>query len=228
MTEFAVFPIFDAELEIRARGGGSGGLFGRFKYSPGPGRGMATVSDRGKIRKERIGPDAFGWQMREFQKLQQEMADVIEGAVDEARLEVLRQELERRNVHVLAGHSYDKPLGSLKSKAKITSSKEAVEFEVDLPPENDQPSYMRDVVRMVRAGLAGGVSPGFRVPPKSAVADAETFEPEPGNPAVQVRVIRAAVLHELSIVTRPAYTETDVDVRAVDTAQAVRRRRVWL
>ena len=225
MTEF---PIFDAELEIRARGGGSGSLFGRFAYSQGPGRGMATISDRGKLRKERIAPDAFGWQMREFQKLQKEMADVIEGAVDEARLEVLRQELERRNVHVLAGHSYDRPLGSLKSKAKIISTKEAVEFEVDLPPENDQPGYMRDVVRMIRAGLAGGISPGFRVPPAAAVANAEAFEPEPGNPGVSVRVVNAAVLHELSIVARPAYSETEVDVRAFDTAPVVRRRRVWL
>ena len=226
MTE--EFPIFDCQLEIRARGGGSGSLFGRFAYSQGPGRGMATVADRGKVRKERIAPDAFGWQMREFSKLQKEMAQVIEGAVDEARLEVLRQEIERRNVHILSGHSYDKPLGSLKSGAKIISTKKSVEFEIDLPAEADQPTHMVDIVRMIRGGLAGGVSPGFRVPPASAVRNAETFEPEPGNPGVQVRVINAAVLHELSIVTRPAYTETEIDVRAFDTAPVVRRRRVWL
>ena len=203
-------------------------MFGRFAYSVGPGRGMATVSDRGKTRKERIGPDAFGWQMREFAKLQKEMADVIEGAVDEARLEILRQALDRRNVHVLGGHSFDRPLGDLKSGAKIVSTKEAVEFEVALPDEKDQPGYMQDVVRMIRAGLAGGVSPGFKVPPAAAVRNAETFEPEPGNPGVKVRVIHAAVLHELSIVTRPAYSETEIDVRAFQTAQDVRRRRVWL
>ena len=42
------FPVFAAELEIRARGSGGGSLFGRFKYSQGPGRGLATISDRGK------------------------------------------------------------------------------------------------------------------------------------------------------------------------------------
>ena len=225
MTEF---PIFDAELEIRARGGGSGSLFGRFLYSAGPGRGMATISDRGKVRKERIGPDAFSWQLDAFAKLQKELGRVIEDAVDDARLEVLRQALDRRNVHVLGGHSFDRPLGDLKSGAKIVSTKKAVEFEIDLPPEADQPSYMRDTVRMIRAGLAGGVSPGFRVPPASAVRNAETFEPEPGNPGVQVRVINAAVLHELSIVTRPVYSETEIDVRAFDNAPVVRRRRVWL
>ena len=225
MIEFPVF--FDAELEVRARGGGPGSLFGSFKYSTGPGRGMATVKDRGKVRKERIAGDAFGWQLDQFSELQKEMAQVIEDAVDEARLEVLRQELERRNVHVLSGHSYDKPLGSLKSGAKIISTKKSLEFEVDLPAEADRPSYMRDTVRMIRAGLAGGVSPGFRVPPKSAVADAETFEDEPRT-GVKVRVINAAVLHELSIVTRPAYTETEIDVRAFDIARPARRRRVWL
>ena len=100
---------------------------------------MATISDRGKIRKERIGPNAFSWQFKRFNELMQEMADVIESAVDEARLEILRQEIERRNVHVLSGHSYDKPIGSLKSGAKIISTKDAVEFEVDLPAEADRP-----------------------------------------------------------------------------------------
>ena len=154
---------------------------------------------------------------------------MIEESVDQARIELLRQELERRNVHILTGHSYDKPLGDLKSgTARIESTREAVAFEVDLPPDAEQPSYMADAVRMVRAGLAGGISPGFRVPPASAVRDAETFEPEPGNPGVQVRVINAAVLHELSIVTRPAYSETGVDARAFDPVPAVRRRRIWL
>ena len=223
------FPVFAAELEIRARGGGPGSLFGRFAYSQGPGRGLATISDRGKIRKERIAGDAFGWQMREFEKLMQEMGDVVKSGV-EARLEVLRQEIERRNVHILSGHSYDKPLGSLKSGAKIISTKKSLEFEIDLPPEADQPTHMVDTVRMIRAGLAGGVSPGFRVPPASAVRNAETFEQEIGNPGVQIRVINAAVLSEISIVTRPAYSETEIDVRADGFAPVVRRRRrrLWL
>ena len=180
MTEIP-WPIFEAELEIRAKGDRRF-LSGRFPYSPGPGRRMATIADRGKTRKERIGADAFGWQMREFAKLQKQIAQAIEGAADQARLELLRQELERRNVHVLSGHSFDRPLGDMKSgSAKVTSTQEAVSFEVDLPPDADQPSYMRDTLAMIKAGLAGGVSPGFRVPPASAVADAEGLEPEPGN-----------------------------------------------
>ena len=216
------------ELEIRAKGGRRS-LRGRFPYSAGPGRGMATVRDRGRVRKERIAPDAFGWQMRRFAEVQKQLAEAIEGAVDQARIELLRQELERRNVHVLAGHSYDKPLGDLKSgTARVTSDADAVAFEVDLPDEADMPSWMADTVRSVRAGLAGGVSPGFRVPPRDVVPDAEGLEPEPGNPGVQVRVIRQAVLSEISIVTRPAYSETNIAARAFDPAPAVRRRRFYL
>ena len=223
------WPIFEGELEIRARGKRRS-LTGRFPYSEGPGRKMATVADRGRVRKERISGDAFGWQIREFEKLQKELGKVIESGLDRARVEVLRQELERRNVHILAGHSFNRPLGDLKSgTARVTSTDAAVAFEVDLPEESAMPSYMLDTVRMIEAGLAGGISPGFRVPPAAVVPDAEGLEPEPGNAAVQVRVIRQAVLHELSIVTRPAYSETEIDARAFGLAPP-RARRVpsWL
>ena len=106
----------------------------------------------------------------------------------------------------------------LRSGARVTSTREAVEFELELPGEADQPGYMKDVVAMVRAGLIGGISPGFTVPPRAVVPDGERLEPEPGNAAVQVRVIENAILSELSIVTRPAHSETDVDVRALEIA----------
>ena len=80
----------------------------------------------------------------------------------------------------------------------------------------------------LQGGLVGGISPGFSVPPASAVPNAEELIPEPGNPGVQIRVIRQAVLFELSLVTRPAYPETDVDLRAQTTAGTVWRRRPWL
>ena len=219
--------VYEGELEIRQSGRR---LAGRFPYSQRSGDRQATVMDRGRVRKERIAPDAFGWQVREFEKLQGELAATIESAIDEARVQVLRQELERRNIHVLAGHSYDRPLGDrLRGSARVSSTREAVEFEVDLPDEADQPGYMKDAIAMIRAGLIGGISPGFRVPPRAVVPDGERLEPEIGNEAVQVRVIENAVLAELSIVTRPAYSDTDVDVRALEiVAQHRRRPRVWL
>ena len=217
--------VYEGTLELRASGRR---LSGSFPYSQKAGDRMATVMNKGRVRKERIAPDAFGWQVREFEKLQAELASTLESAVDEARVQILRQELERRNIHVLAGHSYDKPMGDmLRSGARVSSTREALEFEIELPVEADQPGYMRDTIAMIRAGLVGGISPGFRVPPKGVVANGERLEPEPGNAAVQVRVIENAVLSELSIVTRPAYSETDIDVRALE-ALAPRRLRVWL
>ena len=217
--------VYEGELELRQSGRR---LSGSFPYSQKAGDRQATVMNRGRVRKERIGPDAFGWQIREFEKLQDELAATIESAVDEARVQLLRQALERRNIHVLAGHSYNKPLGDmLRSGARVTSTRAALDFEIDLPDEANQPGYMRDAIAMIRAGLIGGISPGFIVPPRSVVADGERLEPEPGNPAVQVRVIENAVLSELSIVTRPAYSDTDIDVRALE-AIPPRRLRVWL
>ncbi|MCY3701495.1 MAG: HK97 family phage prohead protease [Rhodospirillales bacterium] len=177
---------------------------------------MATVRDRGRVRKERIEAGAFDYSIRRYHELQEQIAEAIQSSIDQARLEIMRQELDRRNVDILAGHDFDKPLGSLRGGATITSSREALEFDVELPDESAQPSYMRDTVLQIESGLAGGISPGFRVPPKGTVPDAETLEPEPGNEAVQVRVIREAVLVELSIVTRPAYSATGVDVRELE------------
>ena len=87
--------VYEAELELRQSGRR---LAGHFPYSQRSGDRMATVMNRGRVRKERIAPDAFGWQIREFEKLQGELASTITSAVDEARVQVLRQELERRNI----------------------------------------------------------------------------------------------------------------------------------
>ena len=61
-----------------------------------------------------------------------------------------------------------------------------------------------------------GLSPGFVVPPKDVVPNAEAVLPEAGNPGVGIRVIRAAVLREFSIVTSPAYEDAAVTLRADD------------
>lgn len=219
------FLIYEGDLEIRARGGGRS-MVGRFPYNR-----TATVRDRGKRRKERVRSRAFGWQLKRFEQLQNEMADAIKNGVAQAQREILEEQLERANVHVLSGHSFDKPLGDmLKGTARFTDSDDALRFEVDLPDEKDMPSYMLDVVKEIRTNRAGGISPGFVIPPRSVVANAEEIIDEPGNPGVQIVVVNHAVLHEMSIVTRPAYGSTDIDIRAVyGTGEPISRRvRRWL
>ena len=88
------FPVFDAELEIRARGD-KRVLSGKFPYNK-----TATIRDRGKVRKERIGKRAFGWQIKRFQELQDELSTMIGDTVDQVRKELLEEQLERANVHI--------------------------------------------------------------------------------------------------------------------------------
>ena len=147
---------------------------------------MATIASTGRVRKERFEPRAFSYAVK---------------AAD-------------REIHLLAGHSYGTPLASKQRGSLILDdTDDALSFRAMLPPEGEQPSWMVDTVRSLRAGLVGGISPGFSVPPVTAVADAERLEDEPGNPGVAIRVIRAAVLFELSLVTRPAYNATAVTLR---------------
>ncbi len=163
-------------------------------------RATATMADRGRVRKERFEPGAFSYAVTD----------------------------PERDIHLLRGHSFDAPLASKRSGTlELEDTEDALSFEAVIPPADEQPTFMADTVRMIRAGLVGGLSPGFRVPPADVVPDAERIEPEAGNPDVGVRVIRAAVLYELSLVTRPAYPETEVDLRQWTSAPAGRRR-LWL
>ena len=136
---------------------------------------------------------------------------------------------EAREIHLLSGHSFDRPLASKRrGTLRLEDRDDGLRFEADLPEEAEQPSWMRDTVLALQGGLVGGISPGFSVPPAS-VPNAEQVIPEPGNPGVQIRVIRQAVLYELSLVTRPAYPATELDLRAQNTDPGtVWRRRPWL
>ena len=135
---------------------------------------------------------------------------------------------ETRQLDILVGHDFGRPIASRKAGTlEIEDSADAVNFEARLP--DDPPSWVVDAEKSIAAGLMVGLSPGFAVPPASVVPDAERLEDEPGNPGVQIRVIRAAVLREFSVVTAPAYPDAAVDLRADDFGRAPnRRRRLWL
>ena len=65
--------IFDGELEVRARGAGRI-LTGRFPLGA-----TATVRNTGRARKERFAPESMSWQVQEFEKLQEKMAEDHQG-----------------------------------------------------------------------------------------------------------------------------------------------------
>ena len=214
--------VWPVELELRQ---GGRELRGTFPYGA-----LATIRDRGRTRKERFASDSAGWQLREFARLQAELGTLLQGAIDEVLGEVreLRQvetpaiaakraELAARNVDLLYGHDFNRPIASmLAGSLTVTSDDAALRFTATLPPDGERPSWMEDAVRAVRSGLVRGISPGFRVPPRDVVPNGEELIPEPGNPGVMIRQINQALIPELSLVTRPAYVDSAVDLRHGD------------
>ena len=180
-----------ADLEIRQ---GGKGISGRFLYGQ-----MATIANRGRVRKERVESRGLGW--------------------------VLSQ--DGREIQLLDGHDFDKVLarkvvGSKKpldNSLILTETDDALSFVVDALPET---SYVADLRVKVEAGLQTGISPGFIV---RGVPDAVREVPEPGNPGVSIREIHQAVLIELSVVTRPAYSATIAELRSEDGKTD--KRRYW-
>ena len=162
----------------------------------------AVLADRGNVRKESIASRAFNF--------------------------AIEQEPERR-IDLLVGHDFGKPIASRQSGTlKIVDDVDAVTFEATLP--TNPPSWVVDAERAIAAGLMVGLSPGFRVPPRAVIPDAESLIPEQGNPGVSIRLIRAAVLREFSVVTNPAYEDAFVDLRAEDTGVLTRapEATLWL
>jgi HK97 family phage prohead protease len=189
-------------IEIRAKGG-SRIVSGSFPYNS-----RATLSDggkRGRPRKEQFAPGAFKF------------------SVD-----------ENIEVHILVGHSFDKPLASRGAGTLILEdTADALNFEATITPEIVNTSHGQDALAMLSAGLIAGISPGFRIPPERTVPNAESIEEEdPGEGTAIIRTINDAILYELSLVTRPAYPETQVEARnwqptATDQTNRVSHRYRW-
>lgn len=163
---------------------------------------LAVMSDRGAVRKERFARGAFRF--------------------------ALNDEPDRE-INMLVGHSFDKPLASRQNGSLVLrDSDDALTFEATIEPDLLDVTHVRDALAMLAAGLVKGISPGFRVPPKDVVPDAERLDPEPGNKAVLIRTLLAVVLYELSLVTRPAYPDSQAELRALQSAHPVRSNGIWL
>lgn len=180
-------------LELRRQGDGSVNLTGRFPYDSN-----AVLSDggrNGRPVKERIAPGAFSYS--------------IEAEAD---------------IHFLVGHSFDRPLASKNSGTlRFRDTRLGLEITALLTPAILRTAYAQDAIAQIESGLVTGLSPGFRLPPERAVPrdQAEAWEDEADNPAegmhrAKIRTILQAILVELSLVTRPAYRES-----AVQMARAV-------
>jgi phage head maturation protease len=187
-------------LELRRAGDGSVTITGSFPY----GR-PAVLSDGGRSGRP--------------------VKEVIEAAAFSYTLAD-----PSRDVLLLLGHDFDHVLAARRNGSlALRDTPAALILSATIAPAILRTSYAQDTVAQIEAGLAGGLSPGFRLPPERAVprAEAETVEEEPddGKPSpldgqpqrgALIRRIRQAILVELSVVTRPAYAETSVElVRAL-------------
>ncbi|WP_228929737.1 HK97 family phage prohead protease [Roseibium aggregatum] len=171
-------------LEERALLSGARRLSGRFPYNS-----RATISDGGRSggrpRKEEIASHAFRY----------------------------RIENTSENLFLLGGHDYNRPLASRAAGTlKVSDSADAVTFEAMIDRETQDISWVADILRALDAGLIGGISPAFRLPPPRAVAKAEeTYEEDPAEGTAIIRRIIEALLYEFSLVSVPAYPETSIE-----------------
>ena len=160
---------------------------------------LGTIADRGRTRKERFAPGAFRFS--------------LEDAL--------------RDIRLLRGHAMDHPLASRSAGTlDLTDSPTELRFAATLPPDDRQPSWVRDTVLAIEDGLMLGLSPGFRVPPSNVVPNAEELIPEPGNPGVFIRQVNQALLTELSVVTSGTYKEAGVEIR--EELSKMDRGKRWL
>ena len=166
-------------LELRRSADGATHLRGRFPYN------AATVlwdgGRSGQARKEVIAPRAFA------------------SRVDQSD----------QDIHLLAGHDFDRPLAS-RSAGSLTvkDGDDALTFEATIAPELRSVSYVQDFLGTLGAGLIKGLSPGFRIEPRDG---AETIA---SDGADILRTVVSAELFEISAVTKPAYPDAQIQGRA--------------
>ena len=171
------------ELELRrAARDGSRRLKGRFPYKT-----RAVLSDggkNGKPQKEEFEPKAFAYRINKPEE----------------------------DIHLLVGHSYDRPLASRGAGTlEIEDTPEAVIFTAEISPAILRAGYAQDAMAALDAGLMTGISPGFRIPPPRTVPNAEKVTAEdPREGIAMIRTISAALLYEFSLVTVPADKEASV------------------
>ena len=222
------FTIWPAELEIETRARGRGRSL-RASFPLGR---VATVRSAGRVRKERFaagnGGASMSWQAREFKKVEAELARVIESEIAAAQkaalIEGLEDSLERRNSHLLIGHSYDRTVADMRTgNLALDYSDDAVSIRAALPDPGDAPTWVEDAVKAIRGQQLRGISPGFNVPAKGA----ERLVPEAGAGGSLVREITDSVVFEYSLVSRPSYSGTGLDVRADEVQVKPKRRAVW-
>ena len=113
------------------------------------------------------------------------------------------------DIHLLFGHSYDKPLASRAAGTlTLTDTDAALVLEARI---DGGTTWARDFIAAHAGGLVRGLSPGF-----SVASGGERIE---RRGADYLRTVTRADLFELSAVTRPAYPSAQIEARAWEAKQ---------
>ena len=178
-----IYELVDAHFQLKK----SGNMFkGMFPYDA-----LSVISDRDPVRKERILQRAFRWS--------------VENPEQAIHLLYGRGGAGWNNPLAIRSAKSDPFLGAL----RLIEDSKGVQFEAAVTDEFFKIDWMRNAYFALQKGLVRGVSPGYRVPPASAVPDAVSLVEEVGNPGVFIRQVKEANLYSLNLVTRPSFAGTE-------------------
>jgi HK97 family phage major capsid protein/HK97 family phage prohead protease len=123
------------------------------------------------------------------------------------------------DIRALWDHNTSQPLArTTNGSLKVSSDKRGLRVEIDLP---EGVSYADDLRQLVRSGVVNQMSFGFLVPPGGDTWDKD----EDGN---ALRTLNSIDLHEVSVVSIPAYPDTTVALRGLRHVEFDIRRARWL
>lgn len=123
------------------------------------------------------------------------------------------------DIRALWDHNTSQPLArTANGSLKVSSDKRGLRVEIELP---EGVSYADDLRQLVRSGVVNQMSFGFLVPPGGDTWDKD----EDGN---ALRTLNSIDLHEVSVVSIPAYPDTTVALRGLRHVEFDIRRARWL
>jgi HK97 family phage prohead protease len=122
------------------------------------------------------------------------------------------------DIRALVNHDASKPLGRTRA-GTLQLRKDATGLAFTMEPDPDI-SYARDIMLAVKRGDVSGMSFAFR-----AISDAWNYDD-----TTPVRTVTDMRMSEISVVTFPAYADTQVAMRSLTAFQAQQRNTsvAWL